>query len=101
MKPDCQPEFFKFRNVPFALRCTVEQEIDKLVLQGILEPVTHSEWATPTLNVMKKDGSVRICGDYRCTVIRSINEETYPIPTAKEIFSDLSQGKKFTTLDLS
>ena len=31
------------------MRPRVEEELDRLVTEGILEPVTHSEWATPVV----------------------------------------------------
>ena len=53
--------------VPFAL-LEVEKELDKLVSQGILETVTGSEWPTPIVVVPKKEGNIRICGDYKVTI---------------------------------
>eukprot|EP00731_Ephydatia_muelleri_P025722 Em0017g805a len=41
-----QPRFYKPRTVPYALRSRVE-ELARLEREGILEPVTHSEWAAP------------------------------------------------------
>lgn len=68
LKEDARPVFQKFRQVPFAVRPGVEEEIEKLVQQDILEPVAYSDWATPLVVVCKKDGSIRLCGDYRSTV---------------------------------
>jgi hypothetical protein len=51
--------------------------------------------------VEKRDGSVRICGDYKLTVNRVSKTEVYPIPKIKEIFASLTGGKKFSKLDLS
>ena len=50
------------------MREKVEQELDRLQQQGVLTPVAFSDWAAPIVPVLKKDGSVRICGDYRLTV---------------------------------
>ncbi|KAL5473476.1 hypothetical protein EMCRGX_G027965 [Ephydatia muelleri] len=61
------PCFFRARSVPFALRDRVEAELDKLVREGILHPVQFSDWAAPIVPVVKKDGSIRICGDYKLT----------------------------------
>ncbi len=41
----------------------VETELVKLVLKGTLEPVEHSDWATPIVAVLKPDKRrVRIWG---------------------------------------
>ncbi|KAL0148659.1 hypothetical protein M9458_055986, partial [Cirrhinus mrigala] len=94
------PRFFKARPVPFALRPQLDEELDKLVAQGIFEPVRHAKWATPIVAVAKKDGGLRICGDYRCTVNTAVKPDVYPIPTASELFSKLAGGVVFTKLDL-
>ena len=36
--------------------------------EGILEKVTHSEWATSIVAAPKPDGSVRLCGDFMVTI---------------------------------
>ena len=64
-RKDARPRFFKARSLPHALRDKVSAEVDRLCQEGILSPVAHSEWATPIVLVMKKDGSVRICGDLK------------------------------------
>ena len=50
-----KPKFFKARTVPFALRTTIENELDRLKREGIVEKVTHSEWTTPIVTVPKTD----------------------------------------------
>lgn len=50
--------------------------------------------------VVKKDGSLRLCGDYRCTVNEAVKSDIYPLPTVSEIFAKLAGGTVFTKLDL-
>ena len=69
--------------------------------QGILEPVTHSNWAAPIVAVPKKDGSFRICGDYKVTVNQVLDVEQYPLPKPEDLFATLAGGKLFSKLDLS
>lgn len=64
--PALIPKFLKARQVPLLLLSNVEEAIDKLVEQGILEPVRHSAWATPVLPILK-NGNIRLCGGYKCT----------------------------------
>jgi len=80
VKPSAQPKFCRARQVPFAIREKVEQEIDQQVEEGILEPVKFSEWATPVVPIIKKDGSVRLCGDHKVTVNQATETYTYPLP---------------------
>ncbi|KAG8175165.1 hypothetical protein JTE90_024682 [Oedothorax gibbosus] len=53
------------------------------------------EWATPVVPVVKRDGSIRLCGDYRCTVNKSVKPYTYPLPTVNEVLSTVAGGKCF------
>ncbi len=88
--------------MPYFYREKVEQELDRLVQENILEPVEHSEWASPIVSVLKKDGkSVRICGDFKQTINPVSKLDRYPIPKIEDLFSQLSGGKSFTKLDLS
>ena len=47
---------------------TIENDLNRLEGLGIIEKVNISDWATPLVPVVKPDGSVRLCGDYKITV---------------------------------
>ena len=66
--PSAQPRFCKARTVPYALKGKIEKELDRLVEQGVIEQISFSEWAAPIVPVLTKDGTVRICRDYKLTV---------------------------------
>ena len=101
VEPDAKPQYCKARTVPFALRQKVEAEIECLVAEGTLEPVTHSAWATPVVAVLKSDQkSVRLCGDFKVTVNPVAKLDHYPVPKVEDLFATLSNGKLFTKLDL-
>ena len=95
-----QPHFVKPRQMPFAIREKVEQELERLLSLGIIEPVQFSDWAAPIVPVLKSDGRVRICGDYKVTINRAAKLEKYPIPRIEELFATLAGGKTFSKLDL-
>ena len=51
---------FSFHNqVPYALRPKVEAELTRLEKDDILSKVEYSEWATPIVPVVKRNGSYR------------------------------------------
>nr|CAI5818049.1 unnamed protein product [Callosobruchus analis] len=91
----------KARPVPFALQPLVEEEIDNLVSQGVLEKVDMSEWATPIVPVVKSNGKVRLCGDFKVTLNPEILVDDHPLPTIDEIFAKMAGGVKFSKIDLS
>ena len=102
VSPDAQPRFCKARTLPYAMRQLVEDELNRLVAEGTLEPVDYSDWATPIVAVLKSDRkSVRVCGDFRMTVNPVSKLNRYPIPKVEDLFATLERGKTFTKLDLS
>ena len=96
----CQPSFHKPRQVPYALRPKVEAELTRLEEDGILSKVEYSEWATPIVPVVKRNGSVRVCGDFKISVNPVLLAEQYPLPRIEDIFANLAGGKHFSKLDL-
>ena len=80
---------------PFALKDKVEAELERLEREGIIEPVQSAEWAAPIVPVVKDDGSVRICGDYRMTVNQASRLDSYPLPKVDELFATFAGRKVF------
>ena len=99
--PQARPKFYRPRSVPYAMREKVDVELDRLHQQGIIEPVQFSDWAAPIVPVLKQDGNVRICGDYKLTVTAVTKLDIYPLPRIEDLFTSLSGGKYFSKLDLA
>ncbi|BHF62060.1 hypothetical protein SprV_0100504100 [Sparganum proliferum] len=97
---DFRPRFFKARTVPYAVAPKVEEELDRLQKADIIEPLQYSEWAAPIVPVLKSDGSVRICGDYKLTINSATKLNPYPLPRIEDLYASLAGGHQFTTLDL-
>ena len=95
------PKFKPPRTVPFAIREAVEKELDRLEAEGILQRVDYSAWAAPIVPVHKKDGTIRVCGDYKLTVNPYLLVDQYPLPNTSDLLSSLAGGKRFTKLDLT
>ena len=86
---NAKPYFCRYKPIPHALRHKVELELQRLVEQRVIEPVESSEWAAPIVPVLKPDGTVRICGDYRLTINRAAKPDTYPLPRVEDLFATL------------
>ncbi|XP_036813549.1 uncharacterized protein K02A2.6-like [Oncorhynchus mykiss] len=100
LRDDATPKFCKARSVPYSLRPKVEAEIDRLQDTGVLMKVDRSEWATPIVPIVKKDGSVRMCGDFKVTVNSMLHVDQHPLPRLDDIFAALAGGKHFSKIDL-
>ena len=86
-------------RIPNKLKEGVRAEVEKLVDLGIVVPST-SPWASPVVPVPKKDGTVRVCVDYR-----KVNEVTvadpYYMATMDEILERVGESCVMSKLDLA
>ena len=96
-----KPCFYRARAVPHALKAKVEQALQQLMDLKVIEPVSMSDWAAPIVPVLKPDGSIRICGDYKITINKAAKQDVYPLPRVEDLFATLAGGKSFTKLDLA
>ena len=101
VEPNAAPIFIKPRPVSYYMRSKLDAEYKRLQDTGIVEPVRYARWASPAVPVLKRDGSVRVCGDYKVTVNKSLRKEVYPLPTPDDLFTKLEGGVRFAKLDLS
>ncbi|BHF62340.1 hypothetical protein SprV_0200542300 [Sparganum proliferum] len=83
---DFRPRFFKARTVPYAVAPKVEEELDRLQKADIIETLQYSKWAAPIVPVLKSDGSVRICGDYKLTINSATKLNPYPLPRIEDLY---------------
>ena len=98
--PNARPKFCKPQPVPFSVRKKVEDELERLEKDDIIQRKQFSEWAAPIVPVLKGNGSVRICRDYKVTANRAIKCDTHPIPHIEDLFVAMAGGTHFTKLDL-
>ncbi|KAL5506337.1 hypothetical protein EMCRGX_G007955 [Ephydatia muelleri] len=97
----CKPAFFKARTEPYALQKKVEAELERLEKVGFIEKVQFSAWAAPIVPILKRDGSLRICGEYKLTVNKAAIVDKYPLPRIEDILSSLGNARVFSKLDLA
>ena len=67
----------------------------------MIEAIKFSDWATPVVPLVKGDGSIRICGNYKVTINRVANVESYPLPRIDDLLAGLAKGMVFSKLDLA
>lgn len=98
------PVYTKTYRYPFVHRQEVQDQITKMLNQGIIRP-SQSAWSSPIWVVPKKaDASGKI--KWRIVIdFRKVNEKTiddkYPIPNINDILDKLGNCQYFTTLDLA
>ncbi|KAK2183941.1 hypothetical protein NP493_291g01008 [Ridgeia piscesae] len=100
LKEEPTPRFWKARPIALARKPAVERGLNQLVAEGIVKRVTHSEWAAPVVIPIKKDGEVRICGDFKVKTNPQLDVGKYPLPRIEEMYANLSGGQQFIVIDL-
>ena len=101
VKPNVQPVFAKARPVPVRLKENVKNELERLIETGTITKVFSNDWSSPTVNVMKDDNTVRICGDFSSTVNQSLDPVQSPLPSIDEVISQVGCAKIFSKIDVS
>lgn len=80
------------RNVPVALRDRLREELDKLVGEGIITPVTEPTMWVSCLVLVKKPDKLRICIDPQ-DLNKALLTAHYPLPTIEYVATRLSNAK--------
>ncbi|GFX77173.1 transposon Ty3-I Gag-Pol polyprotein [Trichonephila clavipes] len=88
LMPDFVPKKLKPYRIPKALQ-EVNKQINDLLQLRLIEP-SESAWAHPIVCVFKKDGSVRLCVDYRLLNNITITG-AYPMQNARDLFLKLAK----------
>ncbi|KAK9695641.1 hypothetical protein QE152_g32437 [Popillia japonica] len=104
IKENAKPIHIAARPIKFGIQKNVEAELERLVKQGTILPVdpnkTPIEWATPTVNVPKKDGGIQICGDFRTIISPVLIVEKHPVPLFDQLRRQLGNGLAYSKIDL-
>lgn len=95
---DEDPVHQRPRRLSPSEKAMVDEQIEQWIREGVIQP-TYSEYASPIVLIRKKDGSIRICIDYRW-VNKKILKERYPLPLIDDQFDSLQGARIFSTLDL-
>ncbi|KAL0544915.1 hypothetical protein IC582_020045 [Cucumis melo] len=86
-----------YRMAPAELK-ELKVQLQELLDKGFIRP-SVSPWGAPVLLVKKKDGSMRLCIDYR-----ELNKVTvknrYPLPRIDDLFDQLQGATVFSKIDL-
>jgi hypothetical protein len=76
----------------------LKAELDSLLEKGFIRP-SASPWGSPALFIPKKEGTQRLCVDYRSLNAITIKNK-YPLPRIDDLMDQLRQAKYFSKIDL-
>lgn len=86
-----------YRMAPAELR-ELKTQLQELLESGFIRPSTSS-WGAPVLFAKKKDGSLRLCIDYR-QLNRVTIKNRYPLPRIDDLFDQLRGSRRYSKIDL-
>ncbi|GBN00585.1 Transposon Ty3-G Gag-Pol polyprotein, partial [Araneus ventricosus] len=86
------------RRFPFIEKEIINEQIEQWLKDKIIRPST-SEYSSPVVLVKKKDGSSRLCIDYRRLNKITVREH-FPLPLIDDLLDRLQSANIFSTLDL-
>ncbi|XP_020257167.1 uncharacterized protein LOC109833769 [Asparagus officinalis] len=98
LKPGTAPISKTPYRMPPAELAELRTQLDDLLQRGLIRP-SVSAWGAPVLLVGKKDGSKRMCIDYRELNAVTVKNK-YPLPHIDDIFDQLGGSGVFSKLDL-
>ena len=85
------PQKLPLRRVPFKIRDKIEAVIRDLLASGVIRP-SKSPWSSPIVPVLKKDGSLRMCVDYRA-LNRLTRKDQFPLPRIDDLVDAVGRIK--------
>ncbi|MCO5575734.1 hypothetical protein L7F22_029537 [Adiantum nelumboides] len=76
----------------------IMRQVNELVEKGMVRP-SSSPFCSPVLLVQKKDGTYRMCVDYRA-LNRITIKNRFPVPRVEDLFDKLQGSTYFSRIDL-
>ena len=94
---DQQPVQNTYTSIPRPLYQEVKTYLSDLITRGWITK-SHSPYSSPVVCVRKKDGTLRLCVDYR-ELNRKTVPNRQPIPRIRDVLDSLGGNTWFSTLD--
>ena len=100
LKENVEPCHAKPFPVPCACESTLKMEVDGSCKMGALRKANHSQWASPSFVIPKKDKTVRFANDFR-ELNERVERTPFPIPKIQDMLLKLKGFTHATSLDLN
>jgi hypothetical protein len=98
MYPDVKPVRQRLRPVHPKKAVAIKAEVEKLLHAGFIYPVPLTDWVSNIVPVMKKQGTIRVCVDYR-DVNQACPKDNYPTPFIDQIIDECAGCEIFSFMD--
>eukprot|EP00253_Pinus_taeda_P028434 PITA_28434 len=96
--PDAKPIRQRLRQIYPRKVVAIKTEVEKLLKAGFIYPIPLTDWVSNIVPVNKKQGTIRICIDYR-DINCACPKENYPTPYIDQIIDDCAGSEIFSFMD--
>lgn len=99
LSPEVRPVSIKSRRYPDIDLKFIQEEVDRLLHEGIIEP-SHSPWRAQVLVTSSDNHKKRLVIDYSRTINRYTLLDAYPLPRIDDLVNKIANYNLFSTVDL-
>eukprot|EP00253_Pinus_taeda_P028302 PITA_28302 len=77
---------------------TIKSEVEKLLKAGFIYPIPLTNWVSNIFPVTKKQGTIRVCVDYR-DINRACPKDNYPTPFIDQLINECVGSEMYSFMD--
>jgi hypothetical protein len=93
--PGAKPVRQRLRPVHPRKATTIKLEVEKLLKAGFIYPVALTDWVSNLVPIDKKQGTIRVCIDYR-DINKACPKDNFPTPFVDQIVDDCARSEIFS-----
>jgi hypothetical protein len=96
--PDAKPVRQRLRPVHPRKAAAIKLEVEKLLKANFIYPVALTDWVSNLVPIDKKQGTIRVCIDYR-DINKACPKDNFPTPFVDQIVDDCAGSEIFSLMD--
>jgi hypothetical protein len=96
--PGAKPVRKRLRSVHPRKEAAIKLEVEKLLKPGFIYHVALTDWVSNLVPIDKKQGTIRVCVDYR-DINKAFPKDNFPTPFVDQIIDDCARSEIFSLMD--
>jgi hypothetical protein len=96
--PGAKPVRQRLRPVHPRKAAAIKAEVEKLLRAGFIYAIPLTEWVSNIVPVNKKQGTIRVCVDYR-DINRACPKDNFPTPFIDQLIDDCAGSEIYSFMD--